>query len=311
MIIAIDGPAGSGKSTVARLAARELGFAYLDTGAMYRSVAFRALEEGLDLSTPLSKASVERVRSIATDEPISFGYLPGDPLPSQVFIDGRDITAQIRTPATDVAVSPVSAEPGVRAALTTQQQRIGRSADTVMEGRDIGTVVFPEAELKVFLTAQPEERARRRYRQNVQKAMECGRAYDGPDEAAILVDIHRRDSADSTRVAAPLIAADDSVLLDSTDLSIDEVVQRVVQLAGQRRATARTATAAASVAAAGKSGGASEDDLAAVGKSGGASEKGGPEAAEEAAAAVASATVAVSAASAEEGGSEAAEERRA
>ena len=235
MIIAIDGPAGSGKSTVAKQAAQKLGFAYLDTGAMYRSVAWRALEEKLDLSVPLPEASIQRIRWIAAHEPISFGYLPGEPVPSEVLIDGKDVTSQIRTPATDVAVSPVSADPGVRSALTEQQRVIGHASDTVMEGRDIGTVVFPDAELKIFLTATAEERARRRYLQNVQKARLAGCRYDGLSEAAILTDIKRRDTADSTRAAAPLVAADDSVLLDSTDLSIEQVVQRIVALTEEHR----------------------------------------------------------------------------
>ena len=170
MIIAIDGPAGSGKSTVAKLVAQTLGFAYLDTGAMYRSVAWRALEERLDLTDPLCEPSTLRIRDIAAVEPITFGYTEGDPLPTQVFIDGVDVTLPIRTPAVDKAVSPVSADVGVRAALTEQQRVFGREHDTVMEGRDIGTVVFPHAELKVFLTASVEERARRRARQNADKA---------------------------------------------------------------------------------------------------------------------------------------------
>jgi cytidylate kinase len=235
MIIAIDGPASSGKSTVAKLVARELGFAYLDTGAMYRSVAWRALEEGLDLSDPLPQTTRERIAQIATVEPISFGYLPKDPLPSQVFISGEDVTAQIRTAEADVAVSPVSADPGVRAALTEQQRTIGRAQDTVMEGRDIGTVVFPDAELKVFLTASAEERARRRHRQNVKKARAKGQPYTGLDEAAILADIHRRDTYDSSRKTAPLAKAPDARVLDTTDLSIEQVVSQVVALVRERQ----------------------------------------------------------------------------
>ncbi|MDR2108859.1 MAG: (d)CMP kinase [Coriobacteriales bacterium] len=243
MIIALDGPAGSGKSTVAKLVATRLGFAYLDTGAMYRSVAWRALEEGLELNPPLPDESIQAMRRIAADEPITFGYLPGRATPSQVFINGREVTTQIRTPATDVAVSPVSAEPGVRAALTEQQRVIGHAGDTVMEGRDIGTVVFPDAELKVFLTATAEERAHRRYQQNVEKARSAGQDYNGLDEDAILADIQRRDTADSTRAAAPLVAAADSVLLDTTELTIDEVVERIIALAAARREPLQTTAA--------------------------------------------------------------------
>jgi cytidylate kinase len=244
MIIAIDGPAGSGKSTVAKLAARELGFAYLDTGAMYRAVAWRAIEEQLNLATPLNELVTGRLSEIAAGEAISFGYLPGEPVPSQVFINGKDVTAEIRLPATDVAVTPVSADPGVRAALTQQQRVIGHAANTVMEGRDIGTVVFPDAQLKIFLTATAEERAQRRYWQNVNKALQAGREYTGLSEAEILADIKRRDTADSTRASAPLVAAQDSVLLDSTNLTITEVVQQIVALARELSAGAAQESAA-------------------------------------------------------------------
>jgi cytidylate kinase len=226
MIIAIDGPAGSGKSTVARLLARELGFAYLDTGAMYRAVAWRALEDRVDLTEPLCAESAARIREIARDEVIDFGFSQGDPLPSQVLIDGKDVTAQIRTPETDRAVSPVSADPGVRTALTGQQRAFGQHHDTVMEGRDIGTVVFPDAEVKVFLTASAEERARRRAWQNAEKA---GRDTASAEEVAlILKDILRRDAYDSSREVAPLILAPDSWELDSTGMTIDEVVAAIV-----------------------------------------------------------------------------------
>jgi cytidylate kinase len=226
MIVAIDGPAGSGKSTVAKLVAQRLGFAYLDTGAMYRAVAWRALNEGLDLSEPLAEASVRRIREIAATAPISFGFTPGEPLPSTVAIDGEDVTRQIRTPDVDKAVSPVSADAGVREALTGQQRRIGAERDTVMEGRDIGTVVFPNAERKVFLTASAEERARRRALQNAAKA---GRATASDQEVATIhADILRRDAYDSSREVAPLKAAADSWELDSTEIGIDNVVAAIV-----------------------------------------------------------------------------------
>ncbi|MDR0350438.1 MAG: (d)CMP kinase [Coriobacteriales bacterium] len=230
MIIAIDGPAGSGKSTVARLVARELGFAYLDTGAMYRSVAWRALCEQLDLSEPLSEASLGRIREIARDEPVTFRFAPGEPLPSRVYIGGEDVTTEIRKPATDKAVSPVSADAGVRAALTEQQRAFGRGHDTVMEGRDIGTVVFPKAELKVFLTASAAERARRRALQNAEREGDTQTSNEQA-VAAILADINRRDSYDSTRDVAPLTAAPDSWRLDTTGMTIDEVVTAIVDVA--------------------------------------------------------------------------------
>jgi cytidylate kinase len=231
VIIAIDGPAGSGKSTVAKLVAKRLGFAYLDTGAMYRSVAWRALQEPLDLSAPLPDASVERIVAIATDEPVEFGYEPGEALPSRVMIGGVDVTDQIRSAETDRVVSVVSAEPGVRAALTLQQREFGLSNDTVMEGRDIGSVVFPDAELKVYLTASAEERAQRR---TIQAAASQRKSFDEDSYERVLADIRRRDDFDSSRQASPLVAAADSIELDTTSMSIDAVVSRIVELADAR-----------------------------------------------------------------------------
>lgn len=223
MIIAIDGPAGSGKSTVAKQVARTLGFHYLDTGAMYRSVAWHALEHGVDVS---DEASLAR---IAREERIVFSHEPGNPIATGVSIGGADCTRQIRTPEVDRAVSAVSSVPAVREALVEQQRAIASGDDIVMEGRDIGTVVFPDAELKVFLTATPEERARRRAGQNAEKG------YGETDERVILSDIMARDEADSTREVAPLAAADDAYVLDTTGLSIDEVCEVIATVAEERR----------------------------------------------------------------------------
>lgn len=223
MIIAIDGPAGSGKSTVAKLVARELGFHYLDTGAMYRSVAWLALERGIEL------ADADALTQLAREERIAFSHEEGNPLPSGVAIAGTDVTRAIRTPRIDKAVSPVSATPGVRDALTEQQRAIAASDDIVMEGRDIGTVVFPNAEVKVFLTASAEERAHRRALQNGERGI------GETDEAAILADILRRDAADSTRAVAPLKPAADAHQLDSTGLSIEQVCARIAELARAAR----------------------------------------------------------------------------
>lgn len=222
MIIAIDGPAGSGKSTVAKEVAKMLGFHYLDTGAMYRSIAWLALERGISLDDD------EAVADLARTETVVFSHEEGNPLPSGVAIAGHDITLEIRTPRIDKAVSPVSAIPAVREALTQQQRAIAASEDIVMEGRDIGTVVFPRAELKVFLTASAEERARRRALQNAQ------RGFGETDEAAILADIIRRDEADSTRAVAPLRPAEDAVMLDTTGMGIDEVCAAIANLARRR-----------------------------------------------------------------------------
>ena len=222
MIIAIDGPAGSGKSTVAKEVAKMLGFHYLDTGAMYRSIAWLALERGISLDDD------EAVADLARTETVVFSHEEGNPLPSGVAIAGHDITLEIRTPRIDKAVSPVSAIPAVREALTQQQRAIAASENIVMEGRDIGTVVFPRAELKVFLTASAQERARRRALQNAQ------RGFGETDEAAILADIIRRDEADSTRAVAPLRPAEDAVMLDTTGMGIDEVCSAIANLARRR-----------------------------------------------------------------------------
>lgn len=218
MIIAIDGPAGSGKSTVARLVAEKLGFAFLDTGAMYRAVAWRALERGLALD---DEAALTR---IATDEEIRFGYLAGEHLPSEVFINEENVTEQIRSPEADLAVSPVSATLGVRTALVAQQRRMGAEQDIVMEGRDIGTVVFPEAEVKVFLTASPEVRAERRYKQNAER-LDSGAKGELMSQEQILADIIRRDKYDSERQYSPLKPAADALILDTSDMSIEAVVE--------------------------------------------------------------------------------------
>jgi len=232
MIIAIDGPAGSGKSTIAKLVAKRLGFAYLDTGAMYRAVAWRALTNNVDLSDPLTDESLASVLSIASNEPIRFGYEPGESLPSKVFINNTDVTKEIRLSATDRVVSLVSAQAGVRQALVEQQRLIGDQFDTVMEGRDIGTVVFPSAELKVFLTASAEERAQRR---TIQNAASQGLSFDEAEYEMILAEIRRRDDYDSNRPVSPLTAADDSVTLDTTDMSIEQVVAKIVELTEERK----------------------------------------------------------------------------
>lgn len=223
MIIAIDGPAGSGKSTVAKRVAERLGFHYLDTGAMYRAVAFRALSSGV---SPNNEPEVAR---IAERDEITFGHRPGKSLPSQVFIAGDDVTSAIRSPSVDDAVSSVARMPLVRQAMVAQQRHIGASGDIVVEGRDIGTVVFPDAEVKVFLTASPEERARRRVAQQAASGMVV-------DPSGVKDSITRRDELDSTRDHSPLAAAFDAVMLDTTGMTVDGVVQAIVHLAKEARA---------------------------------------------------------------------------
>jgi cytidylate kinase len=218
MIIAIDGPAGSGKSTVAKLVAKRLDFRYLDTGAMYRALAFKALSAGMSLGDE------DAVVSIAENSAVVFAHEPGEPLPSRVFIGGDDVTDEIRTPEVDEAVSAVARLPLVREAMLAQQRQLGVGSNIVVEGRDIGTVVFPDAAVKVFLTASPEERARRRADQQSSP----GRVVDARD---VRESILRRDEADSTRKVAPLIAAEDAHEVDTTGLSIEQVVEKIAQLA--------------------------------------------------------------------------------
>jgi cytidylate kinase len=199
MVIAIDGPAGAGKSSVARAAAQRLGFTYLDTGAMYRAVACRAKDTGAD--------PAEVARSVQLE------------LGDRVRVDGEDVTERIREPWVSEASSRVSADPAVREALVAQQRRILEQGDWVAEGRDIGTVVAPDADVKVFLTAAPEERARRR-------AAELG-----TDAAVVLQEQTMRDERDRTREHSPLAPAVDAVPVDTTGLSLDEVVDQIVTLA--------------------------------------------------------------------------------
>jgi cytidylate kinase len=222
MIIAIDGPSGAGKSTVAKAVAKKMGFSCLDTGAMYRAIAWKALQDGIALDDGV------RLGSLADSCRIAFGMVPGDPLPRTVSIDGIDITDAIRTARIDRAVSPVSAHASVRRALVCQQQRIGHAGDYVVEGRDIGTVVFPDAEVKVFLTASDEERAHRRVRQNVDRSV------GSIDYAEVLADIRRRDGFDSTRDESPLQAADDAIKLDSTGTYIEDVIERICAVAREK-----------------------------------------------------------------------------
>jgi len=199
MVVAIDGPAGAGKSTVARATAAALGFTYLDSGAMYRAAALALIEGG---GEPADRAA---------ELEIDFG--------ERVVVNGRDVTQDIRAPEVSEAASRIAVEPGVRTALVDKQRALLDAGDWVAEGRDIGTVVAPGAELKVFLTAAPEERARRR-------ATELG-----ADWRTVLADQTLRDEQDRSREASPLRAADDAVELDTTGRTVEEVVEEIVALA--------------------------------------------------------------------------------
>ena len=224
MIVAIDGPSGAGKSTVAKAVAKELGFSCLDTGAMYRAIAWQALQNGVSLDDEAALGEIARTYEIA------FGHVEGDPVPKRVFIGDAEVTDAIRTAEIDRAVSPTSAAPSVRAALLDQQRRIGNAGDYVVEGRDIGTVVFPDAAVKVFLTASDEERAHRRVRQNVDRGI------GSIDYDEVLADLRRRDELDSSRATSPLRAADDAVHLDSTGRYIEEVIDEICAMADAARA---------------------------------------------------------------------------
>ncbi len=206
MLVAIDGPAGAGKSTVARALAGELGFTYLDSGAMYRCAALRWLEEP-------AREPAELARSAA----IELGGGTGAE-PARVLLDGRDVTAAIRAPEVTRAASIVAADPAVREALVAKQRALIADGDWVAEGRDIGTVVAPHAELKVFLTADPHERARRR-------ALELG---EDPD--AVMAELTARDERDRDREHAPLRPAPDAVEIDTSPLTAEEVVARIAEL---------------------------------------------------------------------------------
>ena len=216
MIVAIDGPAGSGKSTVARAIARDFGFTYLDTGAMYRCVALAALERGVPLADGAALEGVARS--------VGIGFGRAQDGSQTVSLDGRDVTLAIRTPEVDAAVSTVSAVQGVRDVMVALQRALAAGSDAVAEGRDIGTVVFPEAEVKVFLTASPEARAHRRADQHRARSASAGCPVD---ERQVLAALVERDRADSSRSVAPLKPADDAVRIDSSELTADEVVARI------------------------------------------------------------------------------------
>jgi CMP/dCMP kinase len=226
MLVAIDGPAGAGKSTIARALARELGFTYLNSGAMYRCVALAALErEGGKLPADPGAlgelAGALRIDFTDALAPAAPGVARQDTEagPSRVLLDGRDVTLEIRAPAVSEAASVVAADPAVRQALVAKQRALIARGDWVAEGRDIGTVVAPDAELKIFLTADPRERARRR-------ATEMG-----ADVETVLAEQTMRDERDITRAHSPLQAAPDAITVDTTGLDVDEVVERIAELA--------------------------------------------------------------------------------
>jgi cytidylate kinase len=225
LTIAIDGPAGSGKSSVARRAAELLQYLYLDSGAMYRALALKALRRGIPLSDETQLERLARETRIELKPPTPEQEAAG--AKNCVFLDGADVTREIRTAHVAQAASHVAAFPKVREVLVAEQQRAGAGGGVVMEGRDIGTVVFPSAELKIFLDASPETRAERRWKEHREKG-------DRLTLAEVFDEVIERDKRDRDRKVSPLVRAADAVLVDNTAMGIEETARLIVMLAQER-----------------------------------------------------------------------------
>jgi CMP/dCMP kinase len=224
LVIAVDGPAGTGKSSVSRGLARSLDARYLDTGAMYRIVTLAVLRAGVDLE------DVGSIGATAASADLAVGY---DPDEDRCYLAGEDVSAEIRGDEVTKAVSAVSAVPAVRSRLVQLQRELAAGqGSVVVEGRDIGTVVLPEADVKIFLTASAEERARRRNDQNIAAGLPD--AYE-----AVLADVKRRDHLDSTRAVSPLRAADDALVVDTSDMTESQVIAHLLELVKQRAGASR------------------------------------------------------------------------
>ena len=216
--IAIDGPAGAGKSTIARAAASKLGFIYVDTGALYRSIGLYCLNNDIETT---DRTGVER---ILPDISVQLKYLDGA---QRVILNDKDVSEEIRKPECSMAASNVSAIPAVREFLFELQRKMAKENDVIMDGRDIGTVILPNAEVKIFLTASPEERANRRFKELVEKG-------NHPDYNELLKEINQRDYNDMHRETAPLKQADDAILFDTTTLGKDEVVDELLKIISEK-----------------------------------------------------------------------------
>lgn len=211
--VAIDGPAGAGKSTIARAASKQLGYIYIDTGALYRTVGLNAVRLGVDIQND------DAVASTLTDELcVELKFVDGE---QRMFLGGEDVSSAIRTPEASMAASRVSAVPAVRKYLFDLQKNLAKTNNCIMDGRDIGTVVLPDADVKIFLTASPEARATRRYKELLEKGMEA--SYED-----VLADMIKRDYDDSHRAIAPLKQADDAILCDTSELTLEESVKLVI-----------------------------------------------------------------------------------
>ena len=224
LVVAVDGPAGTGKSSVSRGLARAVGARYLDTGAMYRIVTLASLRAGVDLTDP------DAIAAAAADVRMTVSY---DPDEDRSFLGGEDVSSEIRGDEVTAAVSAVSAVPEVRKRLVVLQRRLAAGpGSVVVEGRDIGTVVLPDADVKFFLTASAETRARRRNDQNIASGL-------GDDYVGVLADVRRRDHLDSTRAVAPLRAAGDAAVVDTSDMTEQEVIAHLLDLVEQRTRAVR------------------------------------------------------------------------
>lgn len=212
--IALDGPSGAGKSTVAKALAKELGIVYVDTGALYRSIGLYVMRKGID------KKDNERIIPLLSEIDLSLTFVDGT---QRVILNGEDVSGLIRTGEIAMYASAVSAIPEVRAFLLETQRKIARENNVVMDGRDIGTVILPDAQVKIFMVASPEARARRRYLELTEKGESC-------TFESVLADINERDKNDSTRAVAPAIPAPDAIFLDNSDLTIEENVAKVIEI---------------------------------------------------------------------------------
>ena len=217
--IAVDGPGGAGKSTICKAVSKELGFIYVDTGALYRAVGLNALRNGIDTR------NIDGITKMLEITDVNFAYVDGE---QRVFLNGEDVSTDIRLPEASMAASNVSAIPVVRAFLLELQQKIARENDCLMDGRDIGTVILPNAQLKIFLTASAEVRAKRRFDELSAKGQKVN--YDD-----ILADLNERDYQDSHREIAPLKQADDAVLVDTSDMTFDEVKATIIKLYEEKK----------------------------------------------------------------------------
>ncbi len=219
MQIAIDGPGGAGKSTLSKKLAKQLGFVYIDTGAMYRAAGLACLRKGIDIRNQKEEAA-------ALVETVSIDLIPAE-AGQRILLDGEDITGLIRTPEVSMAASDVSAIPAVRLRLVELQRQLAATRDVIMDGRDIGTYVLPQAPIKIFLTATPEERAKRRYIELTEKGEAC-------DFEQVLAELKERDHNDSTRAFAPLKQAEDSVLVDTSSLNFEESFEHLLSIIKER-----------------------------------------------------------------------------